>query len=298
MVSLGDTQIATSLALLMTANFAVGCDISTYHYNLVCKLVLISSAAHIGSMAFVHQYFSRSKTLGCIRIGLIALSLIFAWVLLGRRASSDIFPLTGSDSSVRNANEQINTGLVLPASCFIDHPGVSGTTSYGNFTALQYWSTNFTATVSANSSTAFGSVNNSTSFGNGTSMSHFQRFSSNDVINTGFTGSGDVKAYIAVTIALALTVSASAIHHHWKDHHWIAWGMRVVSFFAVYGVFLYGCFSFWALKKWMSKSKWFDEKDDGENTIHSFGQLMPVVLLILPLLALAETKWSKSPSIR
>ncbi|KAF1995087.1 hypothetical protein P154DRAFT_611968 [Amniculicola lignicola CBS 123094] len=46
LISLGDTQIVTSIALLMTANFAMGCKISVYHYNLLPIEPLSSSTTY------------------------------------------------------------------------------------------------------------------------------------------------------------------------------------------------------------------------------------------------------------
>jgi len=93
LVSLSDTQIFTSIALLITANTAVGCKITAYHYDLVCQLVLISSAAHMGSMAVAHKSFGRSLCLGIVRSLLLVASLGLGWVLFIRRGSSPIFPL-------------------------------------------------------------------------------------------------------------------------------------------------------------------------------------------------------------
>jgi hypothetical protein len=286
----------TSIALLISTNFFFGCTISAYHYNLVFILVLISSAAHIGSMAFVHMYFNKNKILGGIRFVLILVTFVLAWLLLHRRSSSHIFPSFIPKSSTRNTSGKIDTGLVLPAACFIEHPGVSGTTPYSNFTASLYWLTNATNTVATNSSASFRSTNSSATFTNGTIMPEFQRFNSNDTL-TNF----DKTALIFLTIALGLTSIASGILSHYKPvkknqyndakknkwPHYIAYALRCLSFLIITGITIYGLVQFILLQNWMINSNWFGG-DKGERDFGSFGQLIPLILLALPCLALAE----------
>lgn len=261
----------------------MGCDISAYHYDLVSKLVLISSASHISSIAFVHRYFKRNKILGTIRCLLILGTHAIGWDLIARRAMSPIFPNAGPSNSLLNNNGQNETSLVLPAACFFDHPGVSAVKSYGNFTASPHWILNVTATPATNSS--IGS--------NGTATLHFENFSNNDDLSK-----GDLGAYVAVTIAILLTLSASYILNVYETpdkpqrRHWLAYGFRCLSFFIVYSVMIYGFAKFQVLQGWMIESGLFG-KDDGEKTFGSFGQLMPVLLLSLPLLAFFEEKCGK-----
>lgn len=56
---------------------------------------------------------------------------------------------------------------------------------------------------------------------------------------------------------------------------------------------VYGVVQFLSLQSWMEDSKWFGD-DKGESTVSSFGQLMPLILLALPVLALAEQKFGRS----
>ncbi|PVI04552.1 hypothetical protein DM02DRAFT_651497 [Periconia macrospinosa] len=282
--NLGDTQIVTSIALLITTNFMVGCKISAYHYGLVCKLVIVSSAGHVASIASIRKYFGKSLVMGLIRSLLIIISPGLGWSLFGPIYSSDIFPTAPPKDSTKNMNNTINTGLVLPASCFIDHPGQNGTKSHGNFTASQYWNVNLTATaaVAANSSMRSGGTNSTMV------MPKFQHFSSNDGLSH-----TDIYIYIAITIAIVLAIGASLVLHFYKDEntqntqntqnipHYIAYGMRCVSFLIVYVAMIYGAAKFASLQNWMTSSNWFGD-DDGESSWDSFGQFMPMVLLLLP----------------
>ncbi|KAF2996183.1 hypothetical protein E8E13_000076 [Curvularia kusanoi] len=289
LISVGDTQIVTSLALLITADFFMGCNISAYHYNLACKLVLISSASHIASIAFVHRYFKRSLILGAIRCSLILGTHAIGWDLIARRAMSPIFPNAGPSNSLLNNTGQNGTSLVLPAACFFNHPGVSAVKSYDNFTASPHWILNVTATPATNSS--IGS--------NGTATLNFENFSNNDDLSN-----DDLGAYVAIAIAIFLTLLASCILNVYERsdkpqrRHWTACCFRCSSFIIVYVVMFYEFTKFRALQGWMIESGLFGE-DDGETTFGSFGQVMPVILLALPLLAgceeiFAESKTSKA----
>ncbi|KAF2826230.1 hypothetical protein CC86DRAFT_455791 [Ophiobolus disseminans] len=292
LISLGDTQFITSIALLITVFFFKGCTISAYHYDLVCKLVLISSASHIGSMAFVRGYFNRDWLLALFRAGLMIASLALGWALFVRRQLySPIFPSAPPVIDMENSTSKVNTGLVLPAACFIDHPGANATTSYSNFTASRYWTRNMTTVVASNSSTGFTNLNSSGISTNGTTIPSFSRFSTNDVLSN-----GDVIAYSFVSVALGFTLLASLVLWRIKDPekskqslicHLVAHGLRFLSFLIVLGVWIYGLLTFTDLWQWMKKSKWFGE-DDAEKSFSSFGQVMPVVMLLLTLFAMRE----------
>jgi hypothetical protein len=285
----------------MTAKFAMGCKISAYHYDLVCKLVLILECLACRVYAFVHRYFNRSKLLGVIRAGLIIVSLGFAWELLSRRYSSQIFPFAIPSGEVKNDNGLTNTGLVLPAFCFIDHPGVKAVTSYDDFTASPFWTSNMTSSVVTNSSSVFENTNSSASAVNGTMMTIFEPFRSSDVLHK----ADGMFAYGAVTIALVITLVASVLlatipapdeKPKSKSNiriHWTAFVLRILSFIIVYVVLIYDAITFINLRTWMRESRWFAD-DDGEYTLNSFGQLMPLILLILPGPATLEERVGKS----
>lgn len=292
LVSFGDTQIVTSIALLATANFAMGCNISAYHISLVCKLALVASASHVASMSFMHRYFDKNWKLSISRLALILVSFIFAAILFGRRSS--IFPSATPNSDATTTNGTTNTGLVLPASCFVYHPGQNFTTSYNNFTSSLYWNHDFTTTVMNTSSVMANGTHNSGLRRNGTTMPNFEPFSSSDNL-----GNSDLIAYVVVSIAMVITAGVSVLLHFWQDsqeleiRHGVALYLRGGSFLTAVCVMIYGAYQFWDLWMWMQKSKWFGDGDD-ESDIHSFGQFMPIVLLVLPNLAVVEQAVGKS----
>lgn len=90
LISLSDTQAITSLALLIPLCLDSGCSISAYHYNIVCSLVLMSSAGHIASMVVIHRYFDTKVYLSVIRFLIIGGNFVLAAYVSSRR--SNIFP--------------------------------------------------------------------------------------------------------------------------------------------------------------------------------------------------------------
>jgi len=135
-------------------------------------------------------------------------------------------------------------------------------------------------------------------------MPEFQRFNSNDTL-TNF----DKTALIFLSVALGLTSIASGILSHYnpakknqyndakknqyndakknKWPHYIAYALRCLSFLIITGIAIYGLVQFILLQNWMLNSNWFGG-DKGERDFGSFGQLIPLILLALPCLALAE----------
>ena len=284
LVSLSDTQAVTTLALLISAYFFVGCTISAYHYDLVCSLVLMSSAAYIGSMVVIHRYFDTKWWLILPRVAMIVANFVLAFLLFSRRSA--IFPSFRPLSTIKSTSRSFNTGLVLPATCFIDHPGVSKASNPHNFTASPSWITNATSPTPFNASFVHGNSHISTSLTN-TTMPAFALFASNDDISSTF----DLVVLILLLAAFVIAASTSTLLFFSKGNpsgrHKFAFFARCLSFLIAYAIAFYGLARFSQLWHWMNYSGWFAD-GDGEKKIDSFGQLMPLVLLTLPILALME----------
>lgn len=99
--------------------------------------------------------------------------------------------------------------------------------------------------------------------------------------------------YIALFIFFLVSAGLSAYHTHFfkKDVkysanpviYWIRGGLLVAGL-GISGWVIYNLFH---LQHWMQDSGWFGE-DDGESDGKTFGQIVPLVLLALPFLALFE----------
>ncbi|OAG04780.1 uncharacterized protein CC84DRAFT_1176948 [Paraphaeosphaeria sporulosa] len=307
LISLSDAQAVTSLALLVTANFYVGCTISAYHYDLVCSLVLMSSAAHIGSLAVMHKYFDVDKCQGwqrvwqwvrfSLRVFMVIASFVLSNYLFRHRLESKIFPsFKPASDDITTNNRTHSTGLVLPAVCFIDHPGQSNAVVYNNFTASPNWTRNYTTHASSNHSASNGNSNTSTF----AVMPAFATFNSNDDLSS----DGDLKAFYCLIGACAVAALTSFLlvlfkkqgtcGHSLLCRHHFAYLLRWGCFFTTYIIALSSWNRFTKLQNWMIGSGWFEGSDTGERSIDSFGQLMPLILLALPVLALIEALAEKS----
>jgi hypothetical protein len=78
MLSLSDQQLVTGLAILIAGYYEmVHNNLSVYHWNIVIYLSWMSSAVHIASLTFLSDVFNRSHTLRNIRVaGMLALSIL------------------------------------------------------------------------------------------------------------------------------------------------------------------------------------------------------------------------------
>jgi hypothetical protein len=123
-------------------------------------------------------------------------------------------------------------------------------------------------------------------------MHIFANFNSNDDLNS----TGDMVALVCLFAAFLLTITMSiylslSIERRTTCHK-IVYAGRCICFIIAYAIMFYGFNSFRQLQKWMGDSNWFvgedGEVDDGEFSVESFGQVIPLVLLALPVLAVVE----------
>ena len=247
----------------------------------------------------MHKYFDQNPLLGGLRWLMMVLNLGFSWVLFYRRSKSHIFPSFKPKSDIL-AGDTFSTGLSKPSACYINHPKAPTSGYPKNFTSsLDWfpWMSNTTGhmpsniTISSNSSL----LGNFSSLIPGTNVTWplFEQFSSNDNLEN----VGDVIALAAITFSFMLASGTSALLSN-SDlsrtrRHKVAYFLRWTSFTISYSIMIYGFSQFLILRDWMKKSNLFGQEND-EYEISSFGQLMPIVLLILPVLALFEQFAGKS----
>lgn len=113
-LSFSDQQLITGLSILIAVRYFMGCEISAYHYDVVCNLVLMSVVTHLSSLAVISGYFS-NFLLGACRIVLIIFTLGLAGVMFAER-DNQYFP-TGVPRS--NASDPSSPPqLLAPAACF------------------------------------------------------------------------------------------------------------------------------------------------------------------------------------
>jgi hypothetical protein len=104
MHSLGDQQLIAGIALLLVVNHQA-CQISAYHYNLVCTMLLMSIITHLNTLINIPDFLYKGKTVATYRlIGIFAQFVLSGIVLSARNTST--FP------------SQPSSLAIMPAACF------------------------------------------------------------------------------------------------------------------------------------------------------------------------------------
>ncbi|KAI0025952.1 hypothetical protein F4780DRAFT_789440 [Xylariomycetidae sp. FL0641] len=108
-----DQQVFTGGAYALTLRYWQGCSISSYHYNVIGQMLLLTCATHLMSVTIVRNYW-RYPFLAFIRI--VAISLLFiatGLVFVNQNADNALKFPTGVPKA-----DQFNSLLFLPAACF------------------------------------------------------------------------------------------------------------------------------------------------------------------------------------
>lgn len=257
LLGLSDTQLVTGLALMIVTEFNMTCSISAYHYDLVCDMVLMSLIVHLCSMTVIEHYFD-VWYLASVRILLIGGNFILGCLLFIHRAYKD-FPV-GLPSQSPAQQEGINSTLITGDSF--------------NKTSIVGASLVLPAVCFMDNSTITTSTNQDAS-----SIVGFVE-------------------YLLLFIFFAAAVILSIMHTHFfklgrpfKTLHW-TYILRGAMSVAAFGASIYIINHVVAFQAWMRDSGWFGD-DDGEYSMDSFGQIVPLVLLTLPFLALLEAMAGK-----
>lgn len=138
--TLSDHQLVAGFALLAVLN-RKACEISAYHFNLVCTLLLLSAVTHLSPLFTIHDYVYKGRTIAIFRIGAIAAQYGMSVTALSAR-NSNSFPSKASSLAI------------MPAACFENMNASSnfGLNDFFNTAAnLSDIASNVTSTVSSNS---------------------------------------------------------------------------------------------------------------------------------------------------
>ena len=100
--------------MLIAVRYFLGCQISAYHWDIVCNFLLMSIVTHLSSLAVISAYFS-NLILGSCRIILILIVFAFSGVIFSERNNSH-FPTGVPDYSPRN--ETAPPTFLHHAACF------------------------------------------------------------------------------------------------------------------------------------------------------------------------------------
>jgi len=117
-LNLSDQQLISGLAMAATTRYFYKCEMTAYHYDLVCYMLLCSVTTHLVSLLAVDKYFfpignsaratSSSLALLVLRCAGIALTIILTGLVLFNR-NAKTFPVEP---------EKAGLDLLKPAQCF------------------------------------------------------------------------------------------------------------------------------------------------------------------------------------
>lgn len=268
-VGLSDTQAITSIAYAIPTLTRMQCTVSAYHYILIWYLCSIASACYLSSALAAHQ-LSRHTGPTIVRCILTYILLGCTTALWFRRRTA-IFPVY---APLEHADPPKNyrgqaTGLVLPAICFRVHP---------------YW--NSTAATATDAQYFGGSVLWASNPG-------FETYdSSKDNLKSRYDFTCLVILVTCGLMTLLLYGRSFALiafgrHQSGRRRRGFEWLRILISGFnASFAIVLIGWSAqrFKFLQLWMNKSGWFG----GESEVglqDSYGQWIPMFLIILPVLA-------------
>ena len=117
--ALSDQQLVTGISLLI-ATESKACQISAYHYNLVCAMILMSIITHLKTLLNAPHFFREGYVLVAIlRLVFIFATVVFGGILFSSRNTA-VFPADAGSLSI------------LPAACFENKNGSQGL-GFGEF---------------------------------------------------------------------------------------------------------------------------------------------------------------------
>ncbi|CAF9935524.1 MAG: hypothetical protein HETSPECPRED_009818 [Heterodermia speciosa] len=83
----GDTQVITSVAILVSGYVQLPCGLSAYHWQTIVDLAWFSALTHLATLTSLRQYFRSRPTMAILRIIFMGMTL----VLLGAALQPTIF---------------------------------------------------------------------------------------------------------------------------------------------------------------------------------------------------------------
>ncbi|KAI9772342.1 MAG: hypothetical protein M1840_001091 [Geoglossum simile] len=276
-LSCSDQQVFTSGAYALTLRYARGCKVSAYHYNIVANMMLVTCATHLMSVTVVSQYW-KHKLVAVFRAILITLLYIITGVLLSNQGAGSELPWP---TAVPKNNSDASLGL--PAACFQSGNSTLVKTLGASFQPGQDW--------------GFGVVRNSSSNSRIVGWNFF-------ILMILWYGA----AIIAEVFRLWYNRPSRRISNDPQSRRktWGKWVGRVFWFYQFAGAALsmaaiVSSFNYIrGLRSWMNKSPWLKRgpgKTNSENDPTSFGQLVPLLLILLTVFTVLQLIGGKSSLI-
>lgn len=133
--TMSDQQLVASIALILSINHQA-CEISAYHYNLVCTMLLMGIITHLNVLISIPDFWYKGKTLALYRCSTICIQLILTGFIFSARHTKS-FPSKASSLAI------------MPAACFENMHATDGL----GFSDFVTFAQNVTSGVTTNSTT-------------------------------------------------------------------------------------------------------------------------------------------------
>ncbi|KAF4633070.1 hypothetical protein G7Y89_g5050 [Cudoniella acicularis] len=281
-LSCSDQQAFTAGAYAITLRYAQGCVISAYHYNIVANMMLITCATHLMSVTVVSQYW-KHKFLATLRVVIISLIYIATALLLSNQNAGEALTWP----SVVPPVNQTDSLLILAAACF-----------QGNQSALDKTLTE--------------------TFGRGgkdLAIDTIERSSPDNRIVAGTILSSLFLYWYGLAILAELirfwrgsrfSFSNRVQGGKWQQFSTL-WLNRLFWLYQFAGAvfctvaIVYSFNYIRDLRNWMDQSPWLQREPDGtnpENDATTFGQLVPLLLILLTIFVVFQLVGDKYSEYR
>ena len=118
----GDTQVITSVAILVSGYVQLPCGLSAYHWQTIVDLAWFSALTHLATLTSLRQYFRSRPTMAILRIIFMGMTLI----LLAAALQPTIFlpqlrnsesAFVKDDSGLQDSRIVVNEFISSPAIC-------------------------------------------------------------------------------------------------------------------------------------------------------------------------------------
>ena len=261
--TLSDQQLVAGIALLVALNVQA-CEVSAYHYNVACTMLLLSAITHLNTMINISDFLFRGTWVGLQRLLSIAAQLIFTGIVLSAR-NTHTFPSKPSALSI------------MPAACFENMEAMSSL-GLGDFIDL-----------AQNVTTAQGP--------NGTFNA--TQIENNVLAATSKTsGLAEYLTLVVFVIVALLFLVAEYFEAKFKPTrflHWLSIGMSTLSLFASVAITVVAMRTYSDLRTGMEVDEWFVVEEKKKWT---FSQLMPMLMLGSGSIALLKAATGKCTSYK
>lgn len=114
---LGDTQVVTSIAIVLSAYVQLPCGLSVYHWEMIVDLAWFSALTHLATLTSLRHYFRRRPAMAVSRVILMGITLVLLVSALGPTGYVPQYGYIYTKSTAR-----FNQFLSSPALCLLnDH---------------------------------------------------------------------------------------------------------------------------------------------------------------------------------